>query len=264
MPSKTETTREIDWQALIETALTAPGHLGNVYNRFYSYSFMNQMLLLMQGVQEPVATYKRWQAMGRQVVKGAKAKEIVRPITVTRKNDDGEVEASFLRFKAVKCLFTVSQTEGDPLPPAPELPEWSLPRALKQLDIREVPYQLLDGNTQGYSVDRRYAINPVAVHPFKTTLHEVSHITAGHTVPEKLAEYLGHRGVYEFEAEGSAYLVANELQVLPEEQASGSRAYIQTWLQGERPAETSIRRVFATTDAILRAGRLAVEGGDDA
>jgi hypothetical protein len=36
-------------------------------------------------VREPVATYKRWQAIGRQVLKGSKAAEIVRPITITRK-----------------------------------------------------------------------------------------------------------------------------------------------------------------------------------
>ena len=55
---------------------------------------MNQILLLMQGVREPVATYERWRSIGRQVLKGSKAAEIVRPITVTRKNDDGEVEST--------------------------------------------------------------------------------------------------------------------------------------------------------------------------
>jgi len=51
--------RAIDWAKIIDTALTAPGNVGTTYSRFYEYSFLNQMYLLMQGVQEPVATYKR-------------------------------------------------------------------------------------------------------------------------------------------------------------------------------------------------------------
>ena len=56
--------RTIDWAKIIETALTAPGNVGNTYNRFYEYSFLNQMYLLMQGVHEPVATWARWKAIG--------------------------------------------------------------------------------------------------------------------------------------------------------------------------------------------------------
>jgi hypothetical protein len=40
--------RAINWAKIIETALTAPGTVGNVYNCFYSYSFLNQMYLRMQ------------------------------------------------------------------------------------------------------------------------------------------------------------------------------------------------------------------------
>src|SRR5215217_4897364 len=117
----------LDWQMLIETALTAPGHMGDTYNRFYRYSFMNQLPLLMQGVQEPVATYQRWQSIGRQVLKGSRAKEIVRPITVKSKEevDDAGEPKKFTRFKLVKCLFGYSQTEGEELPPV-EVPGWDL------------------------------------------------------------------------------------------------------------------------------------------
>ena len=114
-PERSPERRKLEWQELIETALTAPGRMCDTYNRFYQYSFLNQLLVLMQGVREPVATYKRWQAIGRQVLKGSKAAEIVRPITIAKKNDDGEVEATFTRFKPVKCLFAYSQTEGEEL-----------------------------------------------------------------------------------------------------------------------------------------------------
>src|SRR5690349_22718648 len=110
-------TREINWRQLIDVALGTPGSVGNVYNRFYEYSFLNQMFLRMQGVTEPVATYKRWQSLGRQVLRGSKAHAIVRPIVIEKKNNEGAVEDKLLRFKPVNCLFTVSQTVGDELPP---------------------------------------------------------------------------------------------------------------------------------------------------
>jgi hypothetical protein len=48
----------------------------------------------------------------------------------------------------------------------------------------------------------------------------------------------------------------NELVLLGEDQASESRAYLQDWLQGERPGDVAIRQVFSATDKILRAGRV--------
>jgi hypothetical protein len=112
-PERSPERRDLDWQTLIETALTAPGSIGNTYSRFHQYSFLNNLLLLMQGVEGPVATYDRWRSVGRQVLKGSKAAEIVRPITIAKKNEDGEVESSFTRFKFVKCIFGYNQTEGE-------------------------------------------------------------------------------------------------------------------------------------------------------
>jgi hypothetical protein len=232
--------------------------MGDTYNRFYTYSFMNQMLLLMQGVQEPVATYQRWKDIGRQVLRGSKAKEIVRPITIKKKDDDGEVESSFTRFKLVKCLFTYSETEGEELPPI-ETPGWDLDAALGTLRITRAPYTLLDGNTQGFSWGRNIAINPVATDPLGTTFHELGHVVLGHTEPDKAAQYATHRGIFEFQAEATSYLTMHELGVVSEDQASESRAYIQGWLRTERPSDAGIRQVFSATDTILRAGRSVAE-----
>ena len=123
-PERSPERRDLDWQALIETALTAPGRMGDTYSRFHQYSFLNNLLLMMQGVEGPVATYDRWRSVGHQVLKGSKAAEIVRPITIAKKNDDGEVESSFTRFEFVKCIFGYNQTEGEELPPV-ETPGWT-------------------------------------------------------------------------------------------------------------------------------------------
>jgi len=60
----------------------------------------------------------------------------------------------------------------------------------------------------------------------------------------------------EFEAEGTAYLVMNELELMDEETASHSRGYIRHWLQDEQPPERSVRQVFRAAEAILKAGRV--------
>jgi antirestriction protein ArdC len=243
-----------EWLELIELALTVPGSLGNTYNRFYNYSFMNQVLLFMQGVQEPVATYKRWQQLGRQVQKGSKAKTIMRPLFFKALNEQGEEVQKLRGFKYVNCLFTLSETTGEELPPY-EPANWSPDTALKNLDIEEVPFQLMDGNTQGYSYKRKLAVNPVAPYPLKTLAHEAAHIVLGHTSDEGHAEYQTHRGHMEFEAEATALLVMKEVGALEHMNESESRAYIQGWLRKERPSDKSVRKVFGAVETILKAGR---------
>lgn len=251
---------EIDWAALLEIALTAPGDVGNTYNRFYSYSFTNQMLLLMQGVNEPVATFKRWQSMGRQVQKGSRAKWIVRPVVITKRDEDGAPilddkgnPQAYRRFKGVRCLFTVSETEGDELPPPVELPEWSTETMRETLSITRVAFENLDGNIQGYSSERQYAINPAANSATSTEFHEIAHIVLGHTShPE---DYRLHRGVWEFQAEATAYLTMHALGISDEAVATKQRGYIQHWIDKQQLEERDIRPVFAAVQTILAAGR---------
>ena len=100
------------------------------------------------------------------------------------------------------------------------------------------------------------AINPFAVHPNKTLMHELGHVVLGHTTPDMLEQYEQHRGIFEFQAEAMAHLTMNELGQLTDEMATHSRCYIQDWLRGERPPDKAIRDVFTATDKILKAGRL--------
>lgn len=242
------------WAELLQTALTLPGHSSGTYSRFRTLSLGNQALLMMQHVFEPVNTFKGWKAMGRWVTKGSKAKVIYVPMFRKEKNGQGEVEERLTGFKLVPCMFGVSETEGDDLP-VWEPPTWSKELAQETLGITQVPYNLIDGNIQGWSRGKEYALNPVAVYPFKTMIHEWGHIQAGHTTDEGMKEYQSHRGVMEFVAEGTAYLVLNELDALEQFNAAESRLYLQHWLQGETPDDASIKRIFTVADKIIRAGR---------
>lgn len=254
-----QSTEKVEWIMLMEEALNMEGSAGRSYNRFYEYSFLNQVLLASQGVREPVATYRRWQELGRQVRKGSKAKAILRPLPFKVKNELGEEETRVKGFKMVNCLFPVSDTDGEPLTDVePKL--WSKERALGALAIREVAFAGLDGNVAGYSVGRDFAVSPVASYPKKTLFHELGHIVLGHTSPEQIEEYSRHRGIAEFQAESVAYLSMNELEMTDHMDAAESRHYIQTWLRDEQPDDASIRQVFSATDKILRAGRVIGDG----
>lgn len=266
-----ETSKQLDWQKLLNEALTAPGSLGDTYNRFHEYSLLNMLLFWSQGIHEPVASYKRWQSLGRHVLKGAKAKEVIVPILVKgepeprpEQDEDESIEqkrervARLIGFKLVHGVFPLSDTEGKEPPPM-QLPGWDVETALEKLKIKRVPFEALDGNIQGYSRSREIAINPVAVNPEKTLFHELGHVVLGHTLTSQLSEYAQHRGIMEFQAEATSYLALNELGKMDEETASHSRGYIRHWLSNEQlPREREVRLVFAATDTILRAGRLAL------
>lgn len=249
--------QEVNWPRLLEEALTLEGSMSGIYERFVPYSFGNQMLLHMQGVEEPVNTFKRWADMGRQVLRGSKAKAIMVPLIYKTKNEAGQDEERLRGFKLKNCLFTVSDTEGDELPPAEPI-DWSKPRAIGALALTEVPFTLLDGNIQGFSFDRNISVSPVAAYPMKTWLHEAAHIVSGHTTEAGLAEYRQHQGIYELEAEGSAYILVNELEITEQSDLAESRAYIRGWLGRDEAPDTSVRRIFKTSDTIIKAGRVAV------
>lgn len=243
-------------EQLLEVLLTTPGSSLNEYTRFHNYSARNLGWFLMQGIMpQPVATYQRWSSMDRQVRKGESAAYVLRPITVKSKEevDDQGNPKVFRRFKPVKAIFGLDQTDGEELPPM-ETPEWKLETALGRLSVEQVAFELFEGDTHGYSFDRKIAINPVATNPLKTALHELAHIQSGHTAPEKMAEYSTHRGVMEFEAEAPAYLTLNRLGLLDDKAASSSRAYCQSWLRGEDPSEASISRVLRVHDELYGAG----------
>jgi hypothetical protein len=239
---------------LIEAMLTVEGSIGETYSRFHRYSPRNLGFLALQGCPiEPVATFKRWQELGRQVQRGQKAYSILRPIQVKVENEKTEEVTMVRRFKVVRALFAVSQTAGEDLPPY-EPPAWSRNRALQSLDITEVPFEHYDGNVQGYSYDRNLAVSPVAAYPFKTWAHEAGHILGGHTIPEKLLEYQEHRGVSEFEAEATAHLFLKTIGATDQFNESESRGYIQHYMRGQEPTERNYTTILNSTGRLVEAG----------
>jgi hypothetical protein len=251
---------------LLSEALNSPGKLGNTYNLFYEYSFMNQIWLMIQGVDEPCGPFGFWKTKFNRYAKKGTAKTVLHPVFVPKKNretgelilKDGKKQMILVAFKAKATVFKYSDTTGEDVE-WPTLPDWNLEMACAALEIQQERFKLADGNTQGYSYDHKFAINPVARHPWKTTFHELAHIVLGHTDKTEHTEH-DHRGIKEFQAEAVAYLLAHELE-LTDWDAAESRAYIQGWLDGtgerDNVTDSHIRAIFGAVNRILKAGRPA-------
>src|SRR5215467_8710036 len=102
-PKQTRPTDAPSFQELLERAITEPGIISKAYSQFYGYSFGNQLLAYWQcsarQIQPgPIATYNKWQELGRQVRKGEKALQLCMPITVKKKADEpGDEDSAFTR-----------------------------------------------------------------------------------------------------------------------------------------------------------------------
>ncbi|BCI84420.1 hypothetical protein MTY66_60450 (plasmid) [Mycolicibacterium sp. TY66] len=260
---------EVNWPALLTEALTLPGQMGTTYCRFYSYSLLNQILLMMQGITEPCAPFSVWTKLGRIPQPGG-ARWVRHPRTIRKKDKTtGEEERVMVGSKLKRSTFPYSNTAGPDIE-WPELPGWDWQRALAALDIEQEPFRLIDGNTQGYSYGRRVAVSPMAVYPLETGLHELGHVMLGHTTPATAAASSSApdgaepvcQGVREFQAESVAYLLAHEIG-LTDWAPAESRAYIQDWLGNDEVTDRHIRAVFAAVDKILAAGR-SVPADDEA
>ena len=103
------------------------------------WSFLNRLIMILEGKTQDARGFKQWQAVGRKVKKGSKAFYILGPLLVPKKKKKGEEggttpektdkgekkdEKVLIGFRGIP-VFRVEDTEGDPLPEPPEVP--SLP-----------------------------------------------------------------------------------------------------------------------------------------
>ena len=252
---------------LLASAVNEPGILSQAYQQFHSFSLGNQLLAMSQCAEReippgPMATYPRWRELGRHVRKGEKALTLCMPISAKRRGtktidtehgpEEVDDDHTFTRFIYRRNWFVISQTEGEPLP-EPEIPAWDRDTALKALDVTEIPFEHIDGNTLGFARKRSIAINPVNPLPHKTRFHELAHVLLGHTAEGQQADSeITPRNLRECEAESVALLCCAALD-LPG--VVECRGYVQRWWgQGNPIPERSAQRILKTADQILKAG----------
>lgn len=259
----TQTTNQPDFVSLLKSATDTPGIVSAAYSAFHNYSFGNQLLAHAQIVERglplgPIGSFMRWKELGRYVRKGEKAIELCMPVTCKRpaEPDHGEEQdVTFTRFVFRRNWFTLAQTEGAEYQPAPPA-EWNQALALETLQVNVIPFDLMDGNCQGFARARSIAVSPLAALPLKTTFHELAHVLIGHTSEGELSDSdRTPKCIRELEAEATAMLCCAALGLPGVDECRG---YIQSWFgAGEAIPESSARRIFKTADSILKAGRPA-------
>jgi hypothetical protein len=190
-----------DMQAYLETCA-----------RFHQYSYNNIWLIMMAKPDaRRVAGFQRWKQMGRYVRKGEKGIPILAPITRKDEDDSGHEITRLAGFKVV-YVFDISQTDGEPLPDAPE---WKSPQQNAELQARLVAYaesqgirvqiQSLSGETQGVSLGGEIHLSPEA--GTKTLIHEIAHELIHR---DRLGD---DKTILELEAEAVAYVVGTHFGI---------------------------------------------------
>lgn len=252
--------------ALLERAVIDPGVISGAYRQFHNYSLGNQLLAWSQCLTRelppgPLATYPRWKALGRQVRKGERAISLCLPVTIKcaakRADDSADDPQVFTRFVYRPNWFVLAQTDGPDIPAVP-IPSWDGDAALAALNVTEIPFDALDGNTMGFARERSIAVSPLNPCPHKTRFHELAHVLLGHTAEgEQRDGELTPRDLRECEAEAVALVCCAALD-LPG--IAESRGYIQAWWGHGNPIpERSAQRVLKVADQILKAGTGVVE-----
>ena len=224
--------------------------------KFHNYSFNNTMLIAMQRPDATLVTsYKNWQSMGRQVMKGEKGITIIAPVPYKKMKEkevldenqrpimgtDGkpkteQVEVTVPHFKAV-TVFDIAQTSGEPIQTlAPELLTAavqdfdSFMQAIQKISPVPIRFDEIDGNANGYyhNADKEIVIKKglSESQTLKTAIHETVHAKLH---DKEIMESLGvekDRLTKEVEAESVAYCVCSSFGL---DTSDYSFPYIAGW-----------------------------------
>jgi antirestriction protein ArdC len=251
---------KIKFSEYLTDIVTKEGVLSSCYSTFHNYSLLNQLLASSQlkGRGQniaPIASYKKWQELGRQVKKGSKAIALLMPVIVNKKDAQGQKTDDKMQFFITRNnWFSLDDTEGAEFKPEVKIAAWDKDKAMAALNITEAPFEYVIGNAQGYAKDRSVAINPLAILPHKTRFHELAHIVLGHTKENALMSDSENtpKSIKEVEAESVAYILC---ELLGLEGVKESRGYIQHWLNSDTIPDKSAQKIFGAADKILKAGQ---------
>lgn len=243
------------WKAYLDT-----------YAQFHQYSFGNTILALVQFPQATrLASYKRWQELGRKVISGPGSAIYVwapmtrKVATVDAKTGEAGEASKVWGFRLVP-VFDIAQTEGEPLPEVPvkyapvagDVDPAVITELIAKITDRgfRVQFTELSGSTEGQTefISKQVLVDAQAspAEQARILAHELAHIALDHgtRIDEYHSGHNGHRGDMEVEAESVAYTVARYYGI-PTEDASFT--YIAGWAHGDAA------KVKATANAVSKA-----------
>lgn len=238
---KVVTLRNSDqWKAMLDTMA-----------HFHRYSFQNMLLIWAQNPEATYCTgYANWKKLGYQVRKGEKGIRILAPYTYTRTDKDGEPltdeNGQEIKGTGFRAVSTFDRSQVEPTDNARPLSHdvvqtlhgndehgiiLSLGDALRAAGW-DVAFESIQGGANGYTRPdtRRIVIGEdlPAAQQAKTLIHEAAHALLHSDL--KGVQYVEHRGLYETEAESTAYVVA---AALGWDTGTYSVGYVTGWSEGD-------------------------------
>lgn len=251
---------QANYAEILEEVLTQKGVISECYSMFHDFSICNQFIACSQlkamGLPiRPIACKDAWKKKGRTIKPEQEENPIWLRMPVTSKftdtDEDGNEVTSFKRYFIFKPnWYSLTQTEGKAImKPSIDVNGFSVEKVMKKNDIREVGYDSVDGNCQGYCLPKEkvLAINPLAENPFKTKIHEIAHILCGH------GDDNDTNSIHELEAESTAYIVMSILGT-DDDTIEKMRGYIQGWFRGNTIPDKSATKIMRVANDILKAG----------
>lgn len=265
-------------------------------SRLYDYSANNVLLIVAQHqklyeagkvptlVPSYVASYRKWQELGRQVERGQTGLAIIAPMRGVARvaaDEDGKVlrvlhghdqpgrgeheaRMPWMRGFTVEKVFSAEQTTGDPIPapPAPQLLAGEAPRGLGEAVMKLIESRGFTVSTvpaasylQGANGLTTFSAKTVQVRAdmddaamVKTLIHEAAHVILHNPGDEKTQPL--PRAHQEVEAESVAFVVGRAHGMPTDDY---SFPYVAAWA-GEEPDKViakTTQRVAATAKDII-------------
>ena len=226
--------------AAVRALLTADGwrRWATTRARFRPYSLTNQLLIAAQCPHATrVAGYRAWQALGRQVARGARGIRIHAPVTRTATDARTGEQTRALGYVTVS-VFDISQTSGEPLPEMPGEPVTGESHAhlLPRLDILAatlgyaVRFGDVPGEAEGTCDHHARVITVRADRPVNARVAILAHELA-HALGATYTDYPRHEA--EVIAETAAHIA---LAAAGLDTAGESIPYLASWAERDPAA----------------------------
>lgn len=212
----------------------------------HEYSINNVVLAYYQFPQlSMLAGFRKWQSLGRNVVKGSKAIRILAPLTRKIKDKETDEETFVLSGFRYVNVFDVAQTEGDNLDFGHSDKVKGDVSFDKVKEISPLPVIVqYSGVSNGNVTSERILVAPKdnEASMVATLIHEIAHYKLGHIGSELDKE------TKEVESEVVSYIVTSYLGLENEK----SRFYVGAWNGNHDKLRGRGKRLLSVAESIIR------------
>jgi hypothetical protein len=213
----------------------------------HDYSFNNLILAWLQYSKvSMMAGYKKWQSLGRTVIKGEKAIKVLAPLTRKIKDQESDEDLFIITGWRYVNVFDIAQTEGEELEfghsdkVTGDSVSFDVIKNISPLPVI-VEYA---GTSNGNMTAERILVapkdNPSAM--IATLIHEVAHFKLGHLESDL------DRETKEVESETVSFIVTSYLGLDNQK----SKYYIGSWNGSGDKLKGRGKNIIAVAEAIIR------------